>query len=105
VNWRLQLTSTPRTRFTDLAVDAMTDPTYSPQIIAVTEVGAHLQITGMPSQAPAPTVDQRIEGYTESISDSMWAMALNTSNYSDRLVLVLDDPVLGKLDAANRLAY
>jgi hypothetical protein len=99
VAWRFYTAVTPRTRFTQLPVDALTDSAAGALIRAGVDLGVRVQITGMPSQAPAGTLAQTVQGYTLTISDSAWTYAMNASPYSHMVALVLDDPTYGALDS------
>lgn len=105
VNWRLNTSSQPRTRVTDMSLDAYTDATYSPQILSGLGIGARVTVTGMPTQAPATTLDQMVQGYTETISDTEWSFSANTSPYAGSVGLVLDDATYGTTDSTNLIAY
>jgi hypothetical protein len=105
VGWRLNTNKDPRTRFTNMDLEGLTDATYSPSIRDGVAIGARVQVTGMPSQAPASVLDQAIEGYTETITADSWAFSVNASPYTDRLGLVLDDATYGTTDSTNLIAY
>jgi hypothetical protein len=105
VAWRLNLSANPMTRLDDVGLDGYTDPTYSPQVLSAIMLGAHIQITGLPSQAPSSTLDQLVQGYTESIRDDGWDIAVNASPYLTLVAFVLDDATYGLLDSTNRLVY
>jgi hypothetical protein len=105
VNWRLSTSSQPKTRITDLGLDAYTDATYSPLILSGFGIGARVTVTGMPTQAPATTLDQMVQGYTETISDTEWSFSANTSPYAGSVGLVLDDATYGTTDSTNLIAY
>jgi hypothetical protein len=105
VGWRLNTNRVPRTRFTNMDLEGLTDATYSPSIRSGVAIGARVQISGMPSQAPSSTLDQAIEGYTEMISADSWAFSVNASPYTDRLGLVLNDATYGTTDSTNLIAY
>jgi hypothetical protein len=99
VAWRVNMSSRPLTRFSDLVLDGFTDATYSPQIRRLVDIGARVELTDMPSQAPASTMRQAVQGYTETITDSQWLLSVNATPYAHLIALVLDDPVLGALDS------
>jgi hypothetical protein len=99
VAWRFYTAVTPRTRFTQLPVDALTDSAAGALIRAGVDLGVRVQITGMPSQAPASTLAQTVQGYTLTIGDSAWTYAMNASPYSHMVALVLDDATYGALDS------
>lgn len=98
VAWRFNTSSTPLARFTALDLDALTDPTYSPLILDAVDIGCRVQLYGMPVQAPASALEQAVQGYSESISDSSWSLSVNATPYSHLVALILDDPTFGALD-------
>lgn len=90
VNWRVFTNSVPKVRIPQTDLDAYTDSTgYQAQIRAL-ELGDRLTITGLPSTAPASTVDLIVEGYTETIGLTGWTVSANTSNYSEIVGWVWD---------------
>jgi hypothetical protein len=97
--WRLFTSSTPRVRFTNLSLDGLTDPTYSPGIRALVDLNARAQVTGLPAQAPPASGSQQVQGYVLNISDSSWDCSVNAAPYAHLVALVLDDPVYGALDS------
>lgn len=99
VAWRFNTSRVPLTRFTSMDLDALTDTTYAAQIRAAVDLGARIEITGMPSQAPTSTVRQTVQGYTENITDAAWALSINATPYAHLVALILDDPVYGALDS------
>lgn len=104
VNWRVSTGAEPKVRLPQGTFDLYTDaPTAS--AVRPVELGDRISITGLPSQAPASSMDFVVEGYTEQINVSGWTRTANLSNYSDTLGLVLDDSVYGLLDGDNRLVY
>jgi hypothetical protein len=105
INWRVQGNSAPQVRIPRGTFDLYTDSTgYQAQLRGL-ELGDRITITGLPSQAPASTVDLVLEGYSETISLTGWELSANLSNYSAVQALVLDDDVYGLLDGDNRLIY
>jgi hypothetical protein len=69
------------------------------------DIGSKVRISNAPDQAPDPTADYFTEGYAESFGKADWSISLNLSTaWPIEAALVLDDPVLGELDADNLLA-
>ena len=96
--WRVNTTSRPIMRLAQLDVDAYTTAASGALIRGGVDMSARLEVTGMPSQAPASTLRQSVQGYTETITDSSWLLSINATPYEYLVGLVLDDPVFGALD-------
>lgn len=96
----------PAPRFPAVPVD-LTSQTHSIVTAAqALDLTSRIQVTGLhTTTAPAATITQRIEGYTEYISLNGWRMEFNTAPSADYDVLLLDDPTLGVLDGNNVLGY
>jgi hypothetical protein len=62
------------------------------------DIGHRMQITGLPSEAPASTLDLWCEGVQDVITDATWRFVLDTSPFRNAPVFILDDPVFGTLD-------
>lgn len=92
VQWRLQQAKDPAVRVAALTLDAFTDPTYSPAILADVEIGTRVAVTDMPTQAPASSLDQSVQGYTETITESSWTLAVNGRPFLALVALIADDP-------------
>ncbi|MGZ4559485.1 MAG: hypothetical protein ACXVGQ_00380 [Mycobacteriaceae bacterium] len=103
-SWRLAQFSKPRVRIPQLGLDGYTDQSYSAQIRTL-DIGSHLQVTGLPAQAPTTTTDQVVQGYSLVISDSGWDITANTTDFTSMLALVLDDATYGLLDGPGVLTY
>jgi hypothetical protein len=99
VAWRLNTRSEPRTRFSGLDLDALTDATYSPSIRSAVDIGARVSVTGMPSQAPTSTLNQAVQGYAETITPDVWTITVNATPYEHMVALILDDTTYGVLDS------
>lgn len=63
-----------------VTLDLLTmDAATAAQVLSL-EIGDRIQITGMPSQTPGgATVDLFVEGFSESVSASSWALTINTT--------------------------
>jgi hypothetical protein len=102
VNWRVYTNSTPLVRIPQTDLDAYTDTSgYQAQLRSL-ELGDRLTITGLPSTAPASTVDLVVEGYSETIGLGVWTISANTSNYSEVRAWVWDQ---SRWDDGSRWIY
>lgn len=97
--WRLHLGTWPGMRYPSLTVDLAIAPHLIPEVTAVRE-GDRIQVTGLPSQHPAGTVDLLVEGITESLSPSGWTVEFTCSPAGPWTVGVVEDEVLGRADTA-----
>ena len=105
LNWRVAGHSQPTVQMPRATIDVYTDTTgIAPQLRAL-DIGDRLTITGLPSQAPSPSLDFVVQGYTENISLTGWGFAANLSNYQSVRALIVDDATYGLLDGDNRLTY
>ena len=95
VTWRLNTSSQPLTRFSSLQLDAYTDATYSPGILANTAIGSRVRITGAPAQAPTSTLLQLIQGYTETITPTSWDIDVNATPVAQATAAIADDATYG----------
>ena len=102
--WRVNTHSQPTVRAPDVDIDAMTNTAIQPQVRAI-DVWSRVQVTSMPTQSPASTLDLLAQGYTESISLSAWQVSVNATTIAQVQGLVLDDATLGKLDSGNQIVY
>jgi len=76
----LWLNKDPSSRLAGARLDLMTQSTAIQQSFLTNLMGAWLQTTGLPSQAPTgATADLYIEGWTEVINLTDWSLDLNTS--------------------------
>ena len=105
LNWRVAGHSQPTVQMPRATIDVYTDTTgIAPQLRAL-DIGDRLTITGLPPQAPSPSLDFVVQGYTENISLTGWGFAANLSNYQSVRALIVDDATYGLLDGDNRLTY
>jgi hypothetical protein len=87
----------PQARAGQLSVDAHSLGTVWAQMLA-SEIGQRISITGLPSEAPASSVDLWCEGVADVIADGTWTFVLDTSPVRDTPLFILDDPTYGTLD-------
>lgn len=95
-NWRLAPTPIPRLSSAEL--DGFTDPTYSGEVRRI-DLLSCLQITGPPSQAPAPDY-HAVQGVEISISVGSWTVKPACSPGASTYLVpwIVEDPVLGSVD-------
>jgi hypothetical protein len=105
VNWRLNTSSKPLTRFTSMQLDAYTDATYSPTILAKVMIGARARISGLPAQAPASALVQMVQGYTETIGTNGWDVDVNATPLEQMTAVIADDTTYGLADGPYVAAY
>jgi hypothetical protein len=86
----------PVSRPDSLSLEALAAPDKFTSLLA-TEYGQKFTITGLPTGAPAASVDLFIEGIGEDISDVSWKFTFDASPAGFDFGLLLDDPVRGLL--------
>lgn len=96
--WEVITRMTPVVRWPKVTVDVLTQPSVRTAVFAC-DVGSRLTLTGLPSTAPASSVDVIAEGYTETISLDTHALTFNCSNYFTGNVLTLNSATTGQLDS------
>ncbi|MFD5975571.1 LamG-like jellyroll fold domain-containing protein [Streptomyces bacillaris] len=104
-HWILERYAAPRTELRALTVDAYTLGLTAYRQWLDADIGTPLTVTGMPAQAPAPSMGVTIEGYTETISENRHQLECHTSPTVTATVWVLGDPVYSVLGSTTRLAY
>ncbi|MER7063981.1 LamG-like jellyroll fold domain-containing protein, partial [Streptomyces albidoflavus] len=87
----------PQPRAGQISVDAHSLGTVWDQMLAA-DIGQRIQITGLPSEAPAAIVDLWCEGVEDIITDGTWTFVLDTSPFRDTPVFILDNATYGTLD-------
>lgn len=102
--WRVNNYGTPLQRCPQVNVDLLTQPAKIADV-AGTDLGARIQLTNLPGQAAAATVDLNIEGYTETIGLDVWDIDINASPASTSTVWALDSATYSVLDSSTRLTY
>lgn len=105
--WRIANHKAPVTRVPSLAINmlAQSNNTTVANLLSA-DFGTVVRATGLPSQAPASTLDQRVEGVTETIGVQDWTLSFFTSPVMplENSVFVLDSGSRGILDT-NVLAF
>jgi hypothetical protein len=103
-NWKANQNAVPTPRMPNLTVDLLTHPAIATQIMQL-EISAQVTVSPLPAVAPASSIDLFVEGYTETINDSGWVWAANTSPALNGAVWQLDSSTYSVLDVTTRLAY
>lgn len=104
VAWRLANDAQPVTRIPELVVDAYTEASFGDALRAL-EIGSHVAVSGMPSQAPSAVIDQIVQGCRERIAPGVWDITATTTNYSTAVAFTVEDAVYGFLDGPGVLVY
>jgi hypothetical protein len=103
-NWKANAGSAINPRLPNLTLDLLTSPNLTAAALLL-GLGSRITVSGLPSQAPASSMDLFIEGWTETISAGGWVIAWNTSPVAASSVWQLDSPIYSQLDVSTRLAY
>jgi hypothetical protein len=85
-NWRVTNYADPGVRVPNVTVDlARLENQAASQValLLAASIGTRVQLAGLPSQAPASTVDLFIEGWTEIFDQKTWRIVFNTSPADD----------------------
>jgi len=102
--WKANASADVNPRLPNLAVDLLTLPgLYA--LALLLELGSRITLGDLPAQAPASSVDSFIEGWTETISSTAWALAFNTSPASDSTVWCIGVAGFSELGVTTRLSY
>lgn len=96
-NYTLSTYGDPQPRAGVFRIDAHAMPELMPQMLA-SEIGQRIQVTGLPAEAPAPSLDLWCEGVQEYITDEVYTFTFDTSPVRQTPIFVLDDPVYGTLN-------
>jgi hypothetical protein len=87
----------PQPRAGQISVDAHSLGTVWPQMLG-SEIGQRIQVTGLPAEALASSLELWCEGIEDTITDATWTFDMDTSPVRDTPVFILDDPTYGTLD-------
>lgn len=97
--WAVAVHAQPQPRTPSLKLDLLTRPDAFVNSILDVEIGDKVVITGLPDQAPAPSLELFVEGWTETISLGEWLIDANTSPAGPYDVWTIEDPVYGAYDS------
>lgn len=103
--WRVIRYADPQPEIRQLPVEASTLSTASYRALLDADISTVITVTGLPAEAPSPTVTALVEGYTETISEAQHKLDFHTSRADISSVWVLDDPTYSVLGTTTRLAY
>ncbi|MBE4790922.1 LamG-like jellyroll fold domain-containing protein [Streptomyces caniscabiei] len=101
--WLVSRYADPPTELREIPIEAYTMSTYLDILDA--DIGSYFSVTDLPSQAPASSMRNTVEGYTEVIKDTSHKIQFHTSKSATDSVWVLDDSVYSVLGSTTRLAY
>ncbi|MFE1272062.1 hypothetical protein [Streptomyces sp. NPDC058758] len=103
--WLVIRYADPQPELRQLPVEASTLSTTTRRALLGADISTVITVTGMPAEAPSPTVTAMVEGYTERITESQHFLDFHTSRADLGAVWVLNDPVYSVLGSTTRLAY
>lgn len=104
-NWKVFLGSTPQVRVPDVSVDLLNCSSAQKTALLAREIGDRITLAGLPSQAPAASMDFFIEGYEETIGAELYRMTFNLSPATLSGVWQLDSATYSVLGSTTRLGY
>lgn len=103
-NWKSNSNAIPAPRLPTMLVDITAFPSHTAAVLAL-DISSRASISLLPSQAPASSLDQFVEGWTEVCDAAGWVLTFNTSPASTSGVWQLDSAIYSQLDVSTRLAY
>lgn len=104
-NWRVSRYADPPPELRSVPLEASTLGLTTYRALLNADVSTVLDITSMPTEAPASTQTVTIEGYTETITSRQHKFAFHTSRALTDTVWVLDSATYSQLGITTRLAY
>lgn len=103
--WKIGIGSTPQVTVPVAEVELAAASTALKAAVLGREISDRVTLSSLPSQAPAPSMDFVIEGWTENITAGSHRVAFNLSNANLAGVWQLDSSLYSILDTSTRLAY
>ncbi|KAA6211778.1 hypothetical protein [Streptomyces filamentosus] len=103
--WEVVRYADPPPEMRQLPVEAFTLSTATYRALLTADISSVITVTGLPAEAPSPTVTAMVEGYTETISEGQHLLNFHTSRADLSSVWILDDPTYSVLGTTTRLAY
>ena len=105
-SWRTQQGGAVVERTPNLALDLVTNVGKTVAVLAA-NIGDRITLNALPIQAPAASIDQFIEGWSESISSIAWGVSWNTTPASAASVSAwqLDNASNSVLGTTTKLVY
>ncbi|MFM9596706.1 LamG-like jellyroll fold domain-containing protein [Streptomyces scabiei] len=101
--WLVSRYADPPPELREVAVEAYTMPAFLDILDA--DIGSYFSVNNLPSQAPASSMRNTVEGYTETLKDTSHLIQFHVSKSATDSVWVLDDAVYSVLGSTTRLAY
>lgn len=99
-SWAVHLGKDPAVRVASVTVDLLTCPTATRDLILAATVGTRFTISGLPSQAPASSMDFFIEGWAEVFGPETHRITFNTTRRTSLYdVWTVEDATYGQYDA------
>ncbi|MFE2329920.1 hypothetical protein ACFXD5_39475 [Streptomyces sp. NPDC059385] len=95
--WLVNLGTVDENRYPSIRVALQAAPSLI-GTVAELDCGDRLQITAPSSKLPPGTIDQIIQGYTETLWQYEWDLRFHCAPASPYTVIVLDDDDFGRLD-------
>ncbi|MFB7364157.1 hypothetical protein [Streptomyces hydrogenans] len=103
--WLVIRYADPQIELRQLPLEVSTLPVATCRALLDADVSTVATVTGMPAEAPAPTVTAMVEGYTEQITERQHHINFHASRADLGSVWVLGDPTYSVLGTTTRLAY
>ena len=104
-SWRVGRYAQPLVRIPGVEINLNSASTALTQAVLNAELGTRFTVTGLPSNAPASSMDLYVEGMTEQIAADSHRISLRTSPASVFDLWILGDSTYGVLDSTTRLGY
>ncbi|MEU5192753.1 LamG-like jellyroll fold domain-containing protein [Streptomyces scabiei] len=101
--WMVSRYADPPPELREVPIEAYTMSSFLDILDA--DIGSYFSVTSLPSQAPASSMRNTVEGYTETLKDRSHLIQFHTSKSATDSVWVLDDSVYSVLGSTTRLAY
>lgn len=103
--WLVSRYADPQPEIRQVPVDGYSLPDATFEALLAADISTVFTITNLPATAPAPTATVTVEGYVETIGQSVHRLDFHTSRSNTDAVWVLNDSVYSVLDSTTRLAY
>lgn len=104
-SWKVYTASTPQVKVPVAEVELAMLSSAQKTSVLTREIGDRITLTGLPSQAPASSMDFFIEGRAETRTVDSYRIAFNLSAASLSGVWQLDSSTYSLLGTSTRLAY
>jgi hypothetical protein len=97
--WRVNTYATPAARAPQLGVELANMTRARQAAVLAVGVSKKVAVANLPAQSDASTKSFFVEGYTETITDSLHKIEFNVSSAAGFDVWTVEDPVYGQYDA------